>query len=76
MTMKTVCQLGTHSVYVAEDKGRTVHIIEEWNAGRRVSLRSVEAKNTLGSDLEDGKLEAFAKEAFQFENPIFRRLNE
>lgn len=75
MTIKTVCQLGTHSVYAAEHKGRRVYIIEEWHAGRRVSLHTVEAKDTLGSDLEDGQLKAFAKEAFKFDTPLFKRLD-
>lgn len=67
--------MGTHSVYVAEVKGRKVHIIEEWHAGRRVSLHTVEAKDTLGSDLEDGQLKAFAKEALEYDTPLFKRFD-
>lgn len=73
MIIKTVCQLGCQSVYSVEDKGRTVHIIEEWHEGHRVSLRTVEVKDTLESDLEDGRLKAFAKEALQFDGPFFKR---
>lgn len=67
--------MGTHSVYVAEDKGRTVYIIEEWQRGRRMSLHSVEVKDTLGSDLKGGVLKAFAEEALQFDTPLFKRYN-
>jgi hypothetical protein len=75
MNIKTICQLGSHSVYLASNRKRAVYIIEEWHAGRRVSLQSLEAKDTLGSDLEDGKLKAFAEEAFQFDTPIFKKMD-
>lgn len=74
MTIKTICQLGNHSVYLAEDKKRKVYIIEDWESGRRTYLRSVEVKDTLGTDLEDGALLAFAKEAFSYDQTIVRKM--
>ena len=74
MTIKTICQLGNHSVYLAEDKKKKVFIIEEWEKGKRTHLRSVEVKDTLGSDLEDGALLAFAKEALFYDQPIVRKM--